>query len=111
MTTSQEPLCRRGFWHIYDPTKGQTFEIFRRTKTFPHLPAPPFRTACDVLALVFAVRSRAVTSTCGGLLTSSGTCIGSESNVEPDSYDGVTVYRRHRDDDGDRQRHRDRDDD
>jgi hypothetical protein len=41
---------------------------------------------------------------CRGLLTSSGTCIWSESNVEPDSYDGVTIYRRHRDRD-------DRDDD
>jgi hypothetical protein len=48
---------------------------------------------------------------CQGLLTSSGTCIGSESNVEPEAYDGVTIYRRHRDDrDGDR-RQRDRDDD
>jgi hypothetical protein len=37
-----------------------------------------------------------------GLLISSGVCIGSESNVAPDSYDGVTIYGRH---------HRDRDDD
>jgi hypothetical protein len=48
---------------------------------------------------------------CRGLLTSSGTCIGSESNVEPDSYYGVTIYREHRERDGqDGDRHRDRDD-
>jgi hypothetical protein len=42
---------------------------------------------------------------CRGLLTTNGTCIGSESNVAPPSYDGVTIYRRHRDrDDDDRQR-------
>ena len=39
---------------------------------------------------------------CQGLLTTNGTCIGSESNVAPPSYDGVTIYRRkHRDRDRD----------
>jgi hypothetical protein len=45
---------------------------------------------------------------CRGLLTSSGTCIGSESNVEPSSYDGTTIYRRP---DRDRDRDDDRDQD
>ena len=43
---------------------------------------------------------------CRGLLTSGGVCIGSESNVEPDAYDGVTIYR-----DRDRDQDEDRDDD
>jgi hypothetical protein len=49
---------------------------------------------------------------CDGLLTSSGTCIGSESNVAPEYFDGVNVYREHRDRDGqDDRRRRDRDED
>jgi hypothetical protein len=40
---------------------------------------------------------------CQGLLTSDGTCIGSESNFAPPSYEGTTIYRRHRDDRDDRQ--------
>jgi hypothetical protein len=43
-----------------------------------------------------------------GLLTTNGTCIWSESNVTPPSYDGVTIYRRHRD--RDRDDHQDEDD-
>jgi hypothetical protein len=33
---------------------------------------------------------------CHGILTSNGTCIGSESNVAPPLYEGETIYRRHR---------------
>jgi hypothetical protein len=36
---------------------------------------------------------------CQGILTAGGTCIGSESNVAPESYDGTTVYRPVRPDD------------
>jgi hypothetical protein len=38
-------------------------------------------------------------TTCRGLLITNGVCIGSESNVTPDSYDGTMIYRRDRDDD------------
>jgi hypothetical protein len=40
---------------------------------------------------------------CTGILTTNGTCIGSESNVAPPSYEGTIIYRRHRDRDSDQQ--------
>jgi hypothetical protein len=40
---------------------------------------------------------------CQGLLTTNGTCIGSESNVVPPSYEGTTIYRLHQRDRDDEQ--------
>jgi hypothetical protein len=31
---------------------------------------------------------------CRGIVTSNGTCIGSESNIAPPLYEGETIYRR-----------------
>lgn len=43
---------------------------------------------------------------CRGTLTTNGVCIGSESNVAPDSYEGTMIYRPHHDGGRHRQQHR-----
>ncbi len=48
---------------------------------------------------------------CHGLLTTNGTCIGSESNVLPPVYKDTTIYRRHQHHDRDDQHDDDRRDD